>query len=86
MRNKRELNAKLKGTTLGDAEGDVDDTLKWIKRSKKKEKELAKKRQQELEELDKAVQEEYTESASSMPPSCWLFSRTDLYTQRILRA
>ena len=41
MRNKRELNAKLKGATLGDAEGDVDDTLKWIKRSKKKEKELA---------------------------------------------
>lgn len=64
MRNKRELNAKLKGTTLGDAEGDVDDTLKWIKRSKKKEKELAKKRQQEIESMDKVFQEEYTESAS----------------------
>lgn len=45
MRNKRELNAKLKGATLGDAEADVDDTMKWIKRAKKKEKELAKKRQ-----------------------------------------
>ncbi|EKM58305.1 uncharacterized protein PHACADRAFT_140122 [Phanerochaete carnosa HHB-10118-sp] len=61
VRNKRELHAKLKGATLGDAEGDVDDTLKWVKRSKKKEKELAKKRQQELESMDKAIQEEYTE-------------------------
>jgi hypothetical protein len=64
VRNKRELNAKLKGTTLGDAEGEVDDMLKWIKRSKKKEKELARKRQLELEALDKMVQDEYTESAS----------------------
>ncbi|GJE88648.1 SART-1 domain-containing protein [Phanerochaete sordida] len=61
VRNKRELNAKLKGTTLGEAEGDVDDTLKWIKRSKKKEKELAKKRQEELESMDKVFQDEYTE-------------------------
>ena len=65
-KNKRELNAKLKGATLGDAEGEVDDTLKWIKRSKKKEKELAKKRQQELENMDKMIQEEYTESTMSM--------------------
>ncbi len=62
MRNKRELNAKLKGTTLGDAEGDVDDTLKWIKRNKKKEKELARKRQEELEHMDKVFQEDYSES------------------------
>ena len=65
MRNRRELNAKLKGATLGDADGDTDDTLKWIKRSKKKEKELARKRQQELEAMDKMFQDEYTESASS---------------------
>ena len=65
MRNKRELNAKLKGTTLGDADGDVDDTLKWIKKSKKREKELAKKRQEELESMDKVFQgADYTESAS----------------------
>ena len=70
MRNKRELNAKLKGATLGDVEGDVDDTLKWIKRSKKKEKELAKKRQQELEALDQMAQEEYTESAYSSTMFC----------------
>ncbi|KAI0784257.1 SART-1 family-domain-containing protein [Abortiporus biennis] len=61
VRNKRELNAKLKGSTLGDADNDVDDTLKWIKRSKKKEKELAKKRQAELENMDKMFQEEYSE-------------------------
>ncbi|KIY44009.1 hypothetical protein FISHEDRAFT_77926 [Fistulina hepatica ATCC 64428] len=60
VRNRRELHASLKGATLGDADGD-DDTLKWIKRSKKKEKELARKRQAELENQDKLFQEEYTE-------------------------
>ncbi|KAI0661732.1 SART-1 protein [Cubamyces menziesii] len=61
VRNKRELNAKLKGTTLGDVDDDVDDTLKWIKKSKKREKELAKKRQEELESMDKMFQgDEYT--------------------------
>ncbi|KDR76194.1 hypothetical protein GALMADRAFT_121072 [Galerina marginata CBS 339.88] len=61
VRNRRELHASLKGATLGDAEEDVDDTLKWIKRNKKKEKELAKKRQQEFENRDKEIQEDYTE-------------------------
>ncbi|KAH9935252.1 SART-1 protein [Amylocystis lapponica] len=60
VKNRRELNAKLKGTTLGDAEGD-EDTLKWIKKNKKREKELAKKRQEELENMDKVFQDEYTE-------------------------
>jgi len=63
VRNRRELNASLTGATLGDADGDADDALKWVKRSKKKEKELAKKRQEELERMDKVFQgEEYTES------------------------
>lgn len=61
VRNRRELNASLKGATLGDAEGDVDNTLKWIKRSKKKEKELAKKRQEEIDNRDKASEPEYSE-------------------------
>ncbi|KAI0749304.1 SART-1 family-domain-containing protein [Daedaleopsis nitida] len=62
VRNKRDLNAKLKGATLGDVDGDVDDTMKWIKRSKKKEKELVKKRQEELDNMDKVLQgDEYTE-------------------------
>jgi U4/U6.U5 tri-snRNP-associated protein 1 len=41
----------------------VDNTLKWIKKNKKKEKELAKKRQLELENMDKVFQgDDYTES------------------------
>jgi U4/U6.U5 tri-snRNP-associated protein 1 len=64
VRNKRELNASLKGSTLGDADGDAEDTLKWIRKSKKKEKELAKKRLEELESMDKVFQgDEYTERA-----------------------
>ncbi len=70
MRNKKELNASLQGATLGDADADTDDTLKWIKKSKKREKELAKKRQAELENMDKVFQEEYTESKSN---SCLVF-------------
>jgi U4/U6.U5 tri-snRNP-associated protein 1 len=61
VRNRRELNASLKGTTLGDADGDADDTLKWLRRSAKREKELAKKRQDELEQMDKMFQQEYSE-------------------------
>lgn len=66
VKNRRELNAKLTGTTLGDADAD-EDTLKWIKKAKKREKELAKKRQEEQESMDKMFQEsDYTESA----PQC----------------
>jgi U4/U6.U5 tri-snRNP-associated protein 1 len=37
--------------------------MRWIRRNKKKAKELARKRQEELENLDKAYQgEDYTES------------------------
>ncbi|KAF9048740.1 SART-1 family-domain-containing protein [Panaeolus papilionaceus] len=61
VRNRKELNASLKGATLGDAADDVDDAKKWIKRSKQKEKELALKRQKELETRDKELLEEYTE-------------------------
>lgn len=64
MRNRRELNASLKGTTLGDPDADDGDTLKWIKKSKKREKELARKRQEELENMDKVFQDEYSERTS----------------------
>ncbi|KAI0342863.1 SART-1 protein [Trametopsis cervina] len=84
VRNKRELNAKLKGSTLGDAEGDVDDTLKWIKRSKKKEKELVKKRQQELEAMDKMVQDEYTEKDLAGLKVAHDFEELDEGEERIL--
>ena len=63
MRNRRELNAKLKGTTLGDADDDVDNTKAWLKKSKKKERELAAKRLKEIESMDQAAQDEYSESA-----------------------
>lgn len=63
MKNKRELNASLTGATLADPDADVDDAMKWIRKSKKREKELARKRQEELENMDKAFQEEYGESA-----------------------
>ncbi|KIL67576.1 hypothetical protein M378DRAFT_185639 [Amanita muscaria Koide BX008] len=61
VRNRRELNASLKGATLGEADGNADDTRKWLKKNKKREKELAKKRQEELEQMDKAFEQEYTE-------------------------
>ncbi len=63
MRNRRELHASLKGATLGDADEDVDDTLKWVKKSKKKEKELARKRQEDFANRDKETQD-YTERES----------------------
>ncbi|KAJ7285000.1 SART-1 family-domain-containing protein [Mycena rebaudengoi] len=62
IKNRRELNTSLKGTTLGDADDDTDNTLKWIKKSKKREKELARKRLEDQESMDKVFQgDEYTE-------------------------
>ena len=72
VRNRRELNASLKGATLGDPDGDVEDTLKWVKRSKKKEKELARKRQEELENMDKMFQgQSYTEGKQPVQSVVW---------------
>ena len=76
MRNRKELNASLKGATLGDADGDADDALKWIKRAKKKEKALAKKRQEELDNMDKAVQDDYSESELAVSRVYSIFSIT----------
>ncbi|KIJ62825.1 hypothetical protein HYDPIDRAFT_156925 [Hydnomerulius pinastri MD-312] len=62
VRNRRELNASLTGATLGDPDGDAEDAVKWVKKAKKRERELAKKRQQELENMDKVFQgDDYTE-------------------------
>ncbi|KAG8975118.1 hypothetical protein FRB90_009599, partial [Tulasnella sp. 427] len=60
-RNKLELNRRLVGSTLGEDEGALDDAKAWIKRSKKKEKELAAKRQAELDSRDALDTEAYTE-------------------------
>jgi U4/U6.U5 tri-snRNP-associated protein 1 len=50
------------GATLGDNEDEVTmDAKNWIKRARKKEKELAAKRQAELESMDKMAQATYDE-------------------------
>jgi len=59
-KNQKQLNAKLKGSTLGDSSrDDTLDTAAWLrkqkKRSKQREKELAEKRAREMEEADKAA-------------------------------
>ena len=75
MRNRRELNARLKGTTLGDTDDGVDNTKAWLKKSKKKERELAAKRLKEIESMDDAAQGEYNESA-------WISILRRLYTNK----
>lgn len=49
------------GATLGDAEDEATDARSWIKKAKKKEKELAAKRAKELEESGKATVDTYDE-------------------------
>jgi U4/U6.U5 tri-snRNP-associated protein 1 len=62
VRNRRELNAKLKGATLGDADGGVDDTKSWVKKGRKKGKELDAKRSKGNESMSNIVQGMYDES------------------------
>jgi U4/U6.U5 tri-snRNP-associated protein 1 len=60
-RDRSALNEKLSGHTLGEAaQGENEDLKSWIKRTKKRERELATKRAQELELQDKQFQDEYT--------------------------
>lgn len=62
MRNRRELNARLKGATLGDADDDADNTKAWLKKTKKKEKELAAKKSKGTEGTNNTIQDVYDES------------------------
>lgn len=49
--------AKLQGKGLGDASDDEEDSaLNWIKKSRKRERDLAARREQELEEMDDSYQ------------------------------
>ena len=62
-KNQSALNAKLKGSTLGDTNHDDGLSAKnWIKKQKKRakerERELAEKRQRDMEESDRAVYDE----------------------------
>ena len=61
MRNRRELNTKLKGRTLGDADNDIDNTKAWLKKSKKKGKELGAKNLEQIEGTKSAAQGVYDE-------------------------
>ncbi len=53
------------GATLGDADED-DDTLKWVKTSRKCKKDLAAKWLCKVDALDNMYQEEYTESKANL--------------------
>jgi U4/U6.U5 tri-snRNP-associated protein 1 len=67
-KDRKALNERLAGRTLGDAEEDGSlDVKAWIKKSKKRERELAAKRAAELEQQDKEFQEEYTSGRDSHP-------------------
>lgn len=58
-KNRKRNYAKLQGKGLGEAsdeEGDGDSALNWIKKSRKREKDLAARRARELEEMDNSYQ------------------------------
>ena len=60
-KDRRALNEKLIGHTLGEGdEGDTADVKSWIKKTKKRQRELAEKRAMELENQDQLFQNEYT--------------------------
>jgi len=60
-RDRKALNERLVGRTLGEANDDEPlDVKAWVKRSRKRQRELAAKRAAELEQQDKEFQEEYT--------------------------
>ncbi|QRV75487.1 U4/U6,U5 tri-snRNP-associated protein snu66 [Ceratobasidium sp. AG-Ba] len=81
-RNQLELNKRLVGATLGDDEDEGLDARSWIKRAKKKEKELAAKRQAELESMGKAAQQTYGESdlEGLKIVAFWIMKRTSCKT------
>ncbi|ORX60071.1 SART-1 protein [Piromyces finnis] len=59
-RVKRELKKKLTGKGLGELDDEEnDDALSWIKRQKKRQKEIAEMKRKELEAMDNEVLEEY---------------------------
>lgn len=58
-RTKRELKKKLQGKGLGEAEDEVDstlDSLAWVEKMKKRQAELAQRKQKELEEQDQEAE------------------------------
>ncbi|KAI9284451.1 SART-1 protein [Umbelopsis sp. AD052] len=55
-KNRQKATEKLKGKGLGDASDDDESAMKFIKKSRKREKELAEKRARELLEMDKGFE------------------------------
>lgn len=67
-KDRKALNERLAGRTLGEAGEDESlDVKAWIRKSKKREREMAAKRAAELEQQDKEFQDEYT---SGRNPPC----------------
>lgn len=62
-KNRMKATEKLKGKGLGEASDDEESALKWIKKSRKREKELAEKRARELAEMDKTFEAARYDSA-----------------------
>ncbi|KAH8550931.1 SART-1 protein [Umbelopsis sp. PMI_123] len=62
-KNRQKATEKLKGKGLGEASDDEESAMKWIKKSRKREKELAEKRARELAEMDKAFESTRYDSA-----------------------
>jgi len=60
-RDRRALNEKLSGPTLGEpGEEEKEDLKSWIKRTKKRQRELAERKSREFKSQDQQSQEEYT--------------------------
>ncbi|KAI7896986.1 SART-1 protein, partial [Mucor mucedo] len=55
-KNRKRNLAKLQGKGLGEASDEEDSALNWIKKSRKRERDLAARREQELEEMDDSYQ------------------------------
>lgn len=61
-KSRKKLAEKLKGKGLGELSDNEDESaLTWIKKSRKREKELAMKRAKELEEMDEMFEKNGTE-------------------------
>jgi len=59
-RERKALNEKLSGKTLGEADGEEEDLMAWIKRTKKREKEATKKGKEV--HTEEKQRDEYTSS------------------------
>ncbi|KAI7859711.1 SART-1 protein [Circinella umbellata] len=65
-KNRKKDRAKLQGKGLGEADNNNDDSaLDWIRKSRKRQKELAKKREREQAEMDQSFVSQASEYSAS---------------------